>query len=59
MGCYDLIVMHLRDFEMIIGMDFLMQAEVRILPYLRSLVFMKKGTPCIMMTVGDHAIEIV
>ena len=27
-GYYDLIVMYLRDFEMIIGMDFLNQAEV-------------------------------
>ena len=27
-GYYDLIVIYLRDFEMIIGMDFLNQAEV-------------------------------
>ena len=56
-GSCDLIVMHLRDFEMIIGMDFLTQAEVSIMPYLRTLVFMEKGTPCTMMAMGNHAIE--
>ena len=54
----DLIVMHLRDFEMIIEMDFLTLAEVSIMPYLRTLAFMEKGTPCTMMNVGNHAIEI-
>ena len=50
-------IMHLWDFKMIIGMDFLTQAEVSILPYLRTLTFMEKGTPCTMMVVGNHAIE--
>ena len=42
---------------MIIGMDFLMQAEVSIMLYLRTLAFMEKGTPCIVMVVGNHAKE--
>ena len=54
----DPIVMHLRDFEMIIEMNFLMQAKVSIMPYLRTLVFMEEGTPCTVMGVGNHAIEI-
>ena len=56
-GCCDLIVMHLRDFKMIIMMDFLIQAEVSIMPYLRTLTFMEKGMSCIVMVVGDHAIK--
>ena len=27
------------------------------MPYLRTLAFTEKGTPCIVMTVGDHEIE--
>ena len=57
MGCCDLVVMHLRDFEMIMGMNFLMQAEVSIMPYLRTLVFMEKGTPCTVMAVENQARE--
>ena len=56
-GCCDLIVMHLQDFEMIIGMDFLKQAEVSIMLYLRKLTFMEKETPCTVMAVGTHALE--
>ena len=56
-GCFDLIVMHLWDFEMIIGMDFLTQAKVNIMPYLRTLAFMEKGMPCTVMAVRNHAIE--
>ena len=41
-GCCDLIVMHLRDFEMIIEMDILTQEEVSIMPYLRTLAFMER-----------------
>ena len=57
MGCCDLVVMHLRDVKMIIGMNFLTQAEVSIMPYLRTLAFMEKGTPCIVMVVENHAME--
>ena len=57
MGCCYLIVTHLRDFEMIIGMDFLTQAEEIILPHLRTLSFMEKRTPCTVMVVGNHAIK--
>ena len=57
MGCCDLVVMRLRDFEMIMGMNFLTQSEVSIMPYLRTLEFMEKGISCIMMTVEDHAME--
>ena len=56
-GYCDLVVMHLRDFEMIMGMNFLTQAEVRIMPYLRTLAFMEKGTSCIVMAVENHAME--
>ena len=57
MGYCDLVVMHLRDFKMIIGMNFLTQAEVSIMPYLRTLAFMEKGTPCTMMALENHAME--
>ena len=50
-------MMHLRDFEMIIGMNFLTQAEVSIMPYLRTLAFMEKGMPCTVMVVENHAME--
>ena len=56
-GCYDLVVMHLRDFKMIMGMNVLMQAEVSIMPYLRTLVFMEKGTLYIVMAVENQALE--
>ena len=56
-GYCDLIVMHLMYFERIIEIDFLMQTEVSIMPYLRTLAFMEKGTPCTVMVVGNHAIE--
>ena len=42
---------------MIIGMNFLMQAVVSIMSYLRTLAFMEKGKPCTVMTMGNHAIE--
>ena len=57
MGCCVLVVMHLLDFEMIIRMDFLTQAEVSIMPYLRTFAFIEKGTPCIVMDVENHAME--
>ena len=57
MGCCDLVVMYLRDFEMIMEMNFLMQAEVRIMPYLRTLAFMEKGTPCTVIAVENQARE--
>ena len=41
---------------MIIGKN-LMQVEVSIMPYLRTLAFMEKGTPCIVMAVENHAME--
>ena len=56
-GCCDLVVMHLLDFEMIIGMNFLTQAKVSIMPYLRTLAFMEKEMPCTMMAVENHAME--
>ena len=42
---------------MINRMDFLTQVEVSILPYLRTLMFMEKETPCTMMTMREHAID--
>ena len=51
MGFCDLILMHLRNFEMILGIGFFMQPEVSILPYLRTLVFMERGASCTVMTV--------
>ena len=56
-GYWDLIVMHLQDFKMIIMMDFLTQAEVSILPYLRTLAFMEYGMLCTVMVLGNHIIE--
>ena len=56
-GCCDLVVMHLQDFEMIMGMNFLMQAEVSVMPYLRTLVFMEKGTPCTVLVVENQAMR--
>ena len=56
-GYCDLVVMHLQDFEMIIGMNFLMQAEVSVMPYLRTLAFMEKGTPCTVLAVENQAMR--
>ena len=44
--------MYLRDFELVLGMDFLMAAKVGILPYLGSLVFLEFGTPYVVKTVS-------
>ena len=44
-GHYNLMVMYLRDFELVLGMDFLMAVKVGILPYLGSLAFLEFGTP--------------
>ena len=50
-------VLYLRDFELILGMDFLMGAEVGILPYMRALAFLEHGTSCTVNTFreGDVA----
>ena len=56
-GCCDLVVMHLQDFKMIIGTNFLTQAEGSIMPYLRTLTFMEKGTPCTVMAMENHDME--
>ena len=56
-GCCDLVVMHLRYFELIMGMNFLTQAEVSIMPYLRTLAFMEKGTPCLVLAVENQAMK--
>ena len=50
-GQCDFMVMYLRDFELVLGMDFLMAAQVGILPYLGSLVFLEFGTPYVVKTV--------
>ena len=50
-GHCDFMVMYLRDFELVLGMDFLMAAQVGILPYLGSLVFLEFGTPYVVKTV--------
>ena len=39
-------------FELVLGMDFLMAAQVGILPYLGSLVFLEFGTPYVVKTVS-------
>ena len=57
-GCCNMVVVHLCDLEMIMGMNFLTQAKVSIMPYLRTLAFMEKGTPCTVMAVENHAREI-
>ena len=49
---YDFMVMYLRDFELVLGMDFIMEAKVGILPYLGSLEFLEFGTPYIVKTVS-------
>ena len=50
-----MMVLNLRDFELILGMDCLMVVEVRILPYLGVLAFLEQGRPCIVNTLrkGD------
>ena len=50
-GHYDFRVMYLRDFDLVLDMDFLMAAKVGILPYLRSLAFLEFGTPYVVKTV--------
>ena len=42
---------------MILGMDFLTQVEVSIMPYLRTLAFMERGTQCTIITVEKDAIN--
>ena len=54
MGQCDFMVMYLRDFELVLGMDFLMAAQVGILPYLGSLVFLEFGTPYVVKTVMEE-----
>ena len=39
------------------GMNFLTQAEVSIMPYLRTLAFMEKGTSCTVLVVENQAME--
>ena len=48
-----MMVLYLRDFELILGMDFLMEAEVGILPYLGALAFLEQGTPCTVNTLQE------
>ena len=50
-GHCDFMVMYLRDFELVLGMEFLMVAQVGILLYLGSLVFLEFGTPYVVKTV--------
>ena len=44
-------VMYLQDFELVLGMDFIMEEKLGILPYLGSLAFLEFGTPYIVKTV--------
>ena len=53
----DLIMMHLWDYKMILGMNFLTQAEVSIMPYLRTLMFMEQGMSCTVITVEEDATD--
>ena len=46
-------MLYLWDFELILGMDFLMEAEVNILPYLGALAFLKQGTPYAVNTLRE------
>ena len=50
-GHCDFMVMYLRDFELVLGMDFIMEAKVGILPYLGLLAFLEFGMPYIVKTV--------
>ena len=45
-------VMYMRDFELILGMDFLMAAKVRILPYFGSLAFLEFEMPYVVKTMS-------
>ena len=56
-GCCDLVVIHLWDFEMIMGMKFLMQAELSIMPYLRKLAFMEKRTSFTVLAGENQAMK--
>ena len=49
-GHYDFKVMYMQDFELILGMDFLMAENVGILPYLGSLAFLEFGMPYVVKT---------
>ena len=49
-GHCDFMMMYLRDFELVLGMEFLMAVKVRILPYLGSLAFLEFGTPYVVKT---------
>ena len=48
-----IMVMYLWDLELILGMDFLMGAEVSILLYLGALAFLEQGTPCTVNTLRE------
>ena len=50
-GQCDFMVMYLRDFELVLGMDFLMAEKVGILSYLGSLAFLEFGTPYVVKIV--------
>ena len=52
-GQREVMVLYLWDFELILGMDFLVEAEVSILPYLGALAFLKQGTPCTVNTLRE------
>ena len=49
-GHCDFMVTYMQDFELVLGMDFLMEANVGILPYLGSLTFLEFGTPYVVKT---------
>ena len=51
-------MMHLRDFDLIMGMNFLTREEVSIMLYLRTLTFMEKGTLCTVLAVENQALKI-
>ena len=53
-GQCELMVLYLRDFELILGMDFLMKAKVVILPYLGELALLERGTPCTINTLQER-----
>ena len=48
---YDFMV-YLRDFELVLDMDFLMVKKAGILPYLGLLAFLEFGTPYVVKTVS-------
>ena len=51
-GHCDFMVMYLRDFELVLSIDFLMAEKVGILPYLGSLAFLEFGTPYVLKTIS-------